>query len=144
MNLEDSDRYTSWSSNGHGAGKPNKDCYTQLAKYEDTGFTPEELEKLRENILWSRAFAPTVTKERFEEICSAESEGRLLVLPVKVGDVIWRCEYPMNSNRMIPVQHKVMSISDIITLMFDKDHRWFKTQIESWNYLKTLYPEDYD
>lgn len=144
MNLKDSDRYTSWSSNGHGAGKPNKDCYTQLAKYEDTGFTPEELEKLKENILWSRAFAPRITKERFEEICSAESQGRLLVLPVKVGDVIWRCEYPIGTNRMIPVQHKVMSISDIITLMFDKDHRWFKTQMEAWDYLKTLYSEDYD
>lgn len=143
MNLKSEDRYTTWSD-GHGCGLFGKDCYTQLAKYEDSGFTPEELQDVRDSILWSRAFGPEMTKQRFEEICSAESDGRLLILPIKVGDVIWRCEYPMGTNRMIPVQHKVMSISDIITLMFDKDHRWFKTQMEAWNYLKTLYPEDYD
>lgn len=141
MNLKDSDRYTSWSSNGHGAGKPNKDCYTQLAKYEDTGFTPEELEKLKENILWSRAFAPTVTKERFEEICLAESEGRLLVLPVKIGDVIFICDYAGMCNRMIPIQTRINSFVEIINLM-SSDKRWFTTLEDAWKYLDDLYKDD--
>lgn len=141
MNLKDSDRYTSWSSNGHGSGRPNKDCYTQLAKYEDTGFTPEELQTLKENILWSRAFAPTITKERFEEICLAESEGRLLVLPVKIGDVIWICDYAIMSNRMIPIQTRINSFVEIINLMFS-DKRWFTTLEDAWKYLDDFYKDD--
>lgn len=38
-------RFTEWH-NGHGAGKHGKDCYTQLAKYEDTGLTPEQIIKM--------------------------------------------------------------------------------------------------
>ena len=42
-------RFTEWLG-GKGSGKPGKDCYTQLAKYEDLGLSPEELrEVLREN-----------------------------------------------------------------------------------------------
>lgn len=42
------ERYTMWID-GHGAGLPGKDCYTQLARYEDIGLTPEEIsEKLKE------------------------------------------------------------------------------------------------
>lgn len=36
------ERFTEWRD-AHGAGKPGKDCYTQLAKYEDTGLTPEQI-----------------------------------------------------------------------------------------------------
>ena len=38
-------RFTEWYD-GKGAGKPGKDCYTQLAKYEDLGLTPEELREV--------------------------------------------------------------------------------------------------
>lgn len=36
------ERFTEWKD-GRGAGKPGKDCHTQLAKYEDTGLTPEQI-----------------------------------------------------------------------------------------------------
>ena len=39
------ERFTEWLD-GKGAGKPGKDCYTQLAKYEDLGKTPEELHQI--------------------------------------------------------------------------------------------------
>lgn len=40
--MEEKDRYTEWCGE-HGAGRPGKDCYTQLAKYEDSGLSPEEV-----------------------------------------------------------------------------------------------------
>lgn len=43
--MVEKERYTEWSG-GHGAGKPGKDCYTQLAKYEDSNLSPEEVMQL--------------------------------------------------------------------------------------------------
>lgn len=39
------ERFTEWFRE-HGAGRPGKDCYTQLALYEDSGLTPEEVSVL--------------------------------------------------------------------------------------------------
>ena len=38
----------------------------------------------------------------FEEILRASKEGRLLILPYKVGQTLYRPQYPVGSNRMIP------------------------------------------
>lgn len=38
------ERFTYWLDDGiHGAGKPGRDCFTQLARYEDTGLDPEQI-----------------------------------------------------------------------------------------------------
>ena len=63
-------RFTEWYD-GKGAGKPGKDCYTQLAKYEDLGLTPEELrEVLREN-----------EKMLIKKLCEVHAEVSLEVSP---------------------------------------------------------------
>lgn len=53
----------------------------RLCAYEDSGYTIEELQKLREAQLWADAFAPRLTRERYEQICMAEIKGRLFILP---------------------------------------------------------------
>lgn len=67
----------------------------RLGTYEDTGLEPEEINK------WKTALSKltNVTGDRLLEIANAESEGRLIVLPCKVGDELWflldgklRCE----------------------------------------------------
>ena len=56
----------------HDEGGCNKGCivpkiYDRLATYEDSGLSPEEV----------------------QELVKAKAEGRLVVLPCKVGDSIW-------------------------------------------------------
>ena len=65
----------------------------KLAAYEDTGLDPEEIEKAN-NVMVS-AFNLAVNSGtdmlvgRLKEIIRAEAEGRLLVLPCRVGDVVY-------------------------------------------------------
>ena len=66
------DRYTEWRD-GHGAGKAGKDCYTQLAKYEDLEKSPEEMQELIKNAgrvydVEYAAFVWNTRNESYEQI----------------------------------------------------------------------------
>ena len=61
-----------------------------LAAYEDTGLEPEEVDKLAKD--WSDLC--TIVGEcggisRLREVAEADKDGRLVVLPCKVGDTVW-------------------------------------------------------
>lgn len=66
----------------------------QLFRYEDTGLEPEEIEAAKERI--DIKFALWVSKTwgladgRLNEILKAEKDGRLVVLPYKIGDLVYR------------------------------------------------------
>lgn len=62
----------------------------RLAAYEDTGLEPEELKSLKEtwDLFGGADGVQRVYVER-DEYKQAESEGRLIVLPCKVGDTVW-------------------------------------------------------
>jgi hypothetical protein len=62
--VEDHSRDTREWKNGHTA------CMNRLAAYEDSGLTPEQV----------------------QELAKAKAEGRLKILPVKPGDIIYRPE----------------------------------------------------
>lgn len=76
----------------------------RLAAYEDTGLTPEkfaEVKKLCEDYVDAGLDAQFVqvcidtarlgiSTERMWELARAEAEGRLIVLPCKVGDKVYR------------------------------------------------------
>ena len=69
----------------------------RLAAYEDTGWTPEMLHKLGENAghLWDFAqTAENMTVGRFKELAEADKDRRVVVLPCKVGDVLYAAESP--------------------------------------------------
>lgn len=70
----------------------------RLAAYEDTGLEPEELEYIARAKRGERMVTEEELKQagvsqaeidRLFEIAVAESEGRLLVLPCKVGDTLY-------------------------------------------------------
>ena len=69
-----------------------KDCpiakaFDRLAAYEDTGLEPEicaEYKKFEDE-----AVSKNVPFSRIVELMEAEAEGRLLVLPCKVGDTVY-------------------------------------------------------
>lgn len=53
----------------------------RLAAYEETGHTPEQVQGLI-NLLLKLPM-------RLDELMNASAEGRLVVLPCKVGDTLW-------------------------------------------------------
>ena len=84
------------TSNGFGKDifrKMARDLYGRLKAYEDTGWTPEMLRKLGENAwhLWDFAqAAENMTVGRLKEFAGADKDGRVVVLPCKVGDKLYR------------------------------------------------------
>lgn len=79
----------------------------RLAAYEDTGLTPEEV-KLIANVLrevgetyncWFNYVAQCVIEHsKLQKLAQADQAGRLVVLPCKVGDTVYRvasiCTWP--------------------------------------------------
>ena len=78
----------------YGRGCKIEDCpfetavCERLAAYEDTGLTPEQCENVK--VIIESAFSDDTSKaERIRELLKADKEGRLVVLPCKVGDTVW-------------------------------------------------------
>ena len=79
----------------------------RLADYEDTGLTPKEVASLQKDysVLWA-AIGECGGIDRVMELAEADKDGRLVVLPCKVGDTVWRIkrtfeEYPDRSKPYI-------------------------------------------
>lgn len=71
-----------------------KEVWKRLKAYEDTGLTPEEVTALQKD--WSSLC--TVIGEcggigRVKELDEADKDGRVVVLPCKVGDKLFRVFY---------------------------------------------------
>lgn len=63
-------------------------CKDRLAAYEETGLTPEQCENAKAIIEYAFS-ADTSKAERIRELLKADKDGRLVVLPCKVGDTVW-------------------------------------------------------
>lgn len=59
-----------------------------LRKYLNTGLTPEQCETAK--VIIESAFSDDTSKaERIRELLKADRDGRLVVLPCKVGDIVY-------------------------------------------------------
>lgn len=82
--------------------------WEQLKAYEDTGLSPKALEKAAEieNGLNSDGYSIA----RMVKLINADKDGRLAVLPCKVGDGLWTfCSHPVE-------QVYSFTVTDISTL----------------------------
>lgn len=61
---------------------PIAKAFDRLAAYEDTGLEPEEYKKQAEAL-------KKLDIEHMHNLLQAENDGRLIVLPCKVGDTVW-------------------------------------------------------
>ena len=63
----------------------------RLAAYEDTGLTPEEIKApfTEDTMINLAAQALGVEPSRLRELAEADKDGRVVVLPCKVGDTVW-------------------------------------------------------
>lgn len=80
-------------------GKPMADCTAlycrnrlkdRLAAYEDTELTPEEIKSMQEEhfsgLEMAKLHSVLMELKKYQE---ADKDGRIVVLPCKVGDTVW-------------------------------------------------------
>ncbi len=86
------------SVNGHGLYHLTMTEVVQmadrLAAYEDTGLTPKEVTALGELFDYALKESKTLTEQltllkHIRELAEADKDGRVVVLPCKVGDVVY-------------------------------------------------------
>lgn len=68
------------------------DAADRLAAYEATGLTPEEVERLKNDKMTVVDLALDGNSDdvrHLRELLTAKQEGRLQILPCKVGDEVW-------------------------------------------------------
>lgn len=84
-------------------GKPMVDCTAlycrnrlkdRLAAYEDRGCAPEEVSALKRLFDYALEKSKTLAEQlellnRIQELAEADKDGRLVVLPCKVGDTVY-------------------------------------------------------
>ena len=87
-------------------GKPMADCTAlycrnrlldRLVAYEDTGWEPEEVTALGKLFDYALKESKTLTEqlallEHIRELAEADKDGRVVVLPCKVGDTVYMIE----------------------------------------------------
>ena len=68
-----------------------KQVWERLKAYEDTGLTPEEIKApfTEDAMINMAAQALGVEPSRLRELALADKDGRVVVLPCKVGDILW-------------------------------------------------------
>ena len=73
---------------------PLIDAANRLAAYEDSGLEPEDLKKAFNEtaILKLAAQALSTTPDHLRDLLQAEQDGRLVVLPCKVGDTVYQID----------------------------------------------------
>ena len=84
----------------YGSGCKIKDCpfetavCERLAAYEDTGLTPERCAEFARADAEGRYIVMRDAEQegvaRIRELVEADKDGRVVVLPCKVGDTVWR------------------------------------------------------
>lgn len=84
----------------------------RLAAYEGTGLTPEEIKApfTEDTMIKLAAQALGVETSRLRGLAEADKDGRVVVLPCKVGDGLWTfCSHPVE-------QVYSFTVTDISTL----------------------------
>lgn len=61
-----------------------RELLERVAAYEDTGCEPEQIAKAKDALEYAYGNA-----ERIIKLAEADKDGRLVVLPCKVGDTVW-------------------------------------------------------
>lgn len=73
----------------------------RLAAYEDTHMMPPDVMHMRMDMAILTALFNGIDVDRMREIVAAEREGRLLILPCKVGDTVWYEEYGIENGKLV-------------------------------------------
>mgnify|MGYP003366940020 CR=1 FL=1 len=116
-------------------GKPMADCTAlycrnrllgRVVEYEDTGRTPKEVTALGELFNYALKESKTLTEQltllkRLRELAEADKDGRVVVLPCKVGDTLW-----VTGRDNVP-RSMALEAPDIRTVCTDEDNLCMST-----------------
>jgi len=89
----------------------------RLAAYEDTGLTPEEIDMDHEAAETLRQLCRGCDLDRLEKLAEADKDGRLVVLPCKVGDIVWANLDGMRHTRKCVIEFANIG-SHVTTIVF--------------------------
>ena len=115
----------------------------RLAAYEDTGLEPEDLKKAFNEtaILKLAAQALSTTPDHLRDLLQAENEGRLVVLPCKVGEY-WR-DWDGERVRIESVSfsfiRRHLCNTDMVTYRYDDEEDDFAV---NWIYFKSHFTRE--
>lgn len=88
------------------------DFYWRLKAYEDTGLTPEVFQSyvvFLQDLIGNQKASEAL--DRFRWLAEADKDGRVVVLPCKVGDTVYFRTYDCNGTVDLGIQpHKVTAI----------------------------------
>lgn len=99
-------------------------CVERLAAYEETGLTPEESKRMS-NILMDVGIDYNCSWEyvknwllddRLRELDEADKDGRLVVLPCKVGDTVYRL-FAGNPDNPVIATLKINTVAEAVKLI---------------------------
>lgn len=74
---------------GEAVRKHAMDFYWRLKAYEDTHMMPSDVTSMRMDMAIIAALFNGVDVDRMKELAEADKDGRLVVLPCKVGGTLW-------------------------------------------------------
>lgn len=102
-----------------------RQLYSALAAYEDTGMTPESVEALKLSMM-GKTIAEIkefngLPVDRLRELAEADKDGRLVVLPCKVGEKLW-----VIGRDNVP-REMALEAPDIRTVCTDEDNLCMST-----------------
>ena len=90
-----------------------KQVWERLQDYEDSGLAPAEVHSMSGEWCAMMSVLNSIgSYDRLRELAEADKDGRVVVLPCKVGDTVWFKTYKNNARDCIGVQpHEVTRIS---------------------------------
>lgn len=83
------EKYERRLANGYPRNIP-EERFLRLAAYEDTHMMPSDVTSMRMDMAIIAALFNGVDVDRMKELAEADKDGRLVVLPCKVGDTVYK------------------------------------------------------
>ena len=99
----------------------------RLAAYEDTGLTPDQIESMYMETQELASFLCTNGEDRAIELAKADMEGRVVVLPCKIGDTLFR-----------PLSWRNIVEKCTVSLLTQKADKSWKLRLTSENFRTTF------
>ena len=90
--------------------------WERLKEYEDAGLSPQACVEARE--IEAGLSAEDYSIHRMVELMRADKDGRLVVLPCKVGDTVWRIKQTFESSYLEPSGFLLQDALDIGKTVF--------------------------
>ena len=111
---------------------PLIDAANRLAEYEDTDLTPQEIEQMKARMPLHQWAGENVDKmsifrvpvSRIIELTKADEQGRLLIIPCKVGDTLYDIYEAVNNTGFKDGVIKELKVSEIHINLDKRNRPW--------------------